>query len=255
MSSLRATGFACLLVTAMWGGSARAETPEELFDRGNAAYERGAYEEAAVAYGTVLRYGIRDSRVEYNLGNAYFKMGRLGQSILHYERAHRLAPTDPDIRGNLELARSRCFDRVEPEEVALLVRWLRAVQDRLGPDRHALVFLGLVWIVASLATWASARPGGWNAGVGWALAPLLLATTLVGVSWYTTYDRLEGKRLAVVLVSAVEVLAGPGENNASLFTVHEGLTLQLRAERPEWVQVSLPNGLHGWVPTSSVGLL
>ena len=207
------------------------------------------------AYATILKYGIRDARVEYNLGNTYFKMGRLGQSILSYERARRLAPTDPEILANLELARSKCYDRVVPVEVAWPVRWLRAVQDRIGPDRHALAFLGVVWVIAFLVTWASTRAPGWTAGAGWSLVALTLAATLVGLSWYTSYGRLEGKRLAVVLDGAVEVLAGPGENNASLFIVHEGLTLELRAEWPEWVQVSLPNGLHGWLPRSAVGLV
>ena len=59
----------------------------------------------------------------------------------------------------------------------------------------------------------------------------------------------------MVLDDSVEVLAGPGENNASLFTVHEGLTLTVRSERPGWVQVSLPNGLNGWVPRTVLGFV
>ena len=75
------------------------------------------------------------------------------------------------------------------------------------------------------------------------------------LSWYTTFERLEGTRRAVVLGDAVDVLAGPGQNNASLFTVHAGLTLEVRAERQEWIQVSLPNGLHGWIPRDALGFV
>jgi hypothetical protein len=242
-------------VLASGGAPARAETPEELFERGNAAYENARYERAAESYEMVLNYGIRDPRVEYNLGNAYFRLGELGRAILHYERAHRLDPVDPDILANLELARSRRFDRVEAEEAAAVVRWTRSLQDRLGPDRQALVFLALLWVAAALTTWASVRPSGWSAAVGWALAAVTVAAALTAISWGVTWHRLEGGRLAVVLEPAVEVLAGPGENNASLFTVHEGLTLSVRSERPEWVQVSLPNGLNGWIPRAALGFV
>jgi tetratricopeptide (TPR) repeat protein len=244
------------LLTAVWlpaAGAARAQTPEDLFRRGNAAYEEGRYEEAAEAYRSVLRYAVRDPIVEYNLGNAEFRLGNLGLAILHYERARRLDPVDPDIRANLEFARSLRFDRVEAPEQAAAVRWARAQQDRVGPDRQAWFLLGVWWAVAALLAWCFSRPGGWRAAHGWALAALLAIAVTVASSWVLTLGRFEGRRTAVVLVEVVEVLAGPGANNAALFTVHEGLTLQIRAERDEWLQVSLPNGLHGWIVKTAVG--
>ncbi len=248
---------ACALAlgAALLGSRAAADTPEEIFNQANLAYEKGNYQDAAEGYRRVIQYGVVDARVEYNLGNACFKLGRLGDAILHYEKALRLAPTDADVASNLELARSRCFDRVEPPEVAAPIRLLRTVQDRLGPDRQALTLLALVWLAAWVVGWRSARPGGWNAAAGWTLAGIFLATAVVTLSWYATYRRLEGTRLAVVLDDTAEVLAGPGQNNASLFTVHEGLTLEVRAERQEWVQVSLPNGLHGWIHRDAVGFV
>jgi SH3-like domain-containing protein len=84
------------------------------------------------------------------------------------------------------------------------------------------------------------------------LAALLLVLVASVSSWYATVGRLDRDRTAVVLDDVVEVLAGPGYNNPALFTVHEGLTLQIRAEREEWLQVSLPNGLNGWIAKESV---
>jgi len=252
-AALQGVGGILLLLSAV--SPALGETPEELFERGNAAYANARYGEAVRAYETVLKYDIRDPRVEYNLGNAYFRLGELGLAILHYERAHRLRPVDPDIRVNLELARSRRIDRVEPEETAAVVRWTRALQDRIGPDRQAIGFLAVLWVIAGLVTWASIRPPGWSAWMGWTLAVLVLAAALTALSWRVTWQRLEGERIAVVLDASVEVLAGPGENNASLFTVHEGLTLTIRSERPDWVQVSLPNGLNGWIPRTALGIV
>ena len=49
-------------------------------------------------FSSLLRYGLADARLEYNLANAEYKRGRLGEAILHYERARRLAPADPTSR-------------------------------------------------------------------------------------------------------------------------------------------------------------
>ncbi len=244
---------ACVLAAGARG--AAAATPEEIFDRGNAAYEQGRYEEAVEAYQTVARYGVRDARVEYNLGNALFKLGRIGEAILHYERAHRLAPADADVESNLALAVSRRFDKVDPPETAALLRWLRVAQDRTGPDVQAAALLVLCWVACGIAVAGWARPAGWTAAKGWGLAVVLALLTGVAASWYGTLARLEGTSRAVVLQKVVQVLAGPGGNNASLFTVHEGLTVEVRSERPGWVQVSLPNGLNGWIPRDAIEVI
>jgi len=236
-------------------GEAAAQTPEEIFIRGNAAYEHGDYTEAVAAYRTVLKYRIHDPRVEYNLGNAEFRLGRLGEAILHYERARKLDPTDPDIQANLQFARTHCFDRVEQPELLPAVRWVRDLQDRTGPDLQAWAVLILIWGIALLLCAGLLRQGLWRPLHGWILAALLLVSLLGAASWHATYQRLEGRRMAVVLDQVVEVLAGPGENNPALFTVHEGLSLEVRSEREAWIQVSLPNGLNGWISAESVGLI
>ncbi len=248
----RASVLAAMLALAL-GATSEAQTPEDVFLEGNAHYEDGRYAAAAAAYRSLLRYQIRDPVLEYNLANAEFRLGNLGQAILHYERARRLDPTDRDVGANLQFARSFRLDQVEPEQQAAVVRWTHALQNRLGPDRQAWALVAVVWLIAALQAWCFSRPHGWSAAHGWLLGALLLVLAVSSASWYATLHRLEGRRSAVVLEQVVEVLAGPGYNNPALFTVHEGLSLWIRGERDEWLQVSLPNGLHGWIAKDAVG--
>ncbi len=235
--------------TLAWIGflPSQAATPEATFEAGNAAYSAGRFAEAADNYREVLRFRITDPVVEFNLANAEFRVGRLGPAILHYQRARRMAPSDADISANLEFANSMTLDRVEPPPKPILLRWLHEVQDRFGPDAQAWGVLTLIWLCAALVAWRSARPGGWRGSYGWILTGMLLLIAVATASWWVTYQRLEGREIAVIQADAVEVLAGPGETNPALFTVHEGLTVELRGVRSGWVQVSLPNGLNGWV--------
>ena len=233
----------------------RAETLEEAFLRGNAAYEQGHYDDAVRAYRGILRYRIKNPVVEYNLANAEFKLNNLGPAILHYRRALRLDPTDAETLSNLAYATSFCQDRVELPEQAAVVRWLRSAQNRLGARRQAWLALGLLWAFAGVIAWRVSRPGGWSGRYGWLLATLILAAALSSISAYDSWKQLDGRRLAVVQKDSADVLAGPGPNNPTLFTVHEGLTLEIRSVREGWLQISLPNGLNGWVNAKALGIV
>jgi len=243
-----------LLALALVAGvPAGAQTAEEAFEIGNAAYAAGDWTAAAEAYRTVLDYRVRDARVHYNLGNAEFRLRRLGPAILHYEKAFRLDPADREIEANLRFARTFRFDRVEVEEPMLATRALRRAQAVVGIDGQSVCVVALAWLVAGLLAWGLARQGRFGPGHGWVLAVLLVLLVLVGLSWWDTYERLELRELAVVQAPAVELVAGPGPSNPALLTVHEGLTVVILDERDDWIQVSLPNGIHGWIDARTIG--
>lgn len=244
-----------VLALCLASPAVRAQSPEELFDQATAAYEEGRFDQAAQLYESLLRFRVVDPVVEFNLGNAEFRRGRLGAAILHWERARRLAPTDGDVSANLAYARSLTTDRVEPPPRAALVEWLYGVQNRLGPDRQLLAAVGLFWFAGGLVAWCALRRRGWSPAAGWGLFVLLCAIALVGGSWWMTLERLEGRDAAVVLAGSVEVLAGPGENNATLAVVHEGLLVEVRSEREAWLRVRLPNGVSGWVDRRGLGVI
>ncbi len=241
---------ACLIAALALSGfapGALAASPEETFDAACAAYEQGQWDAAADGFRSLLRYGLSDARLEYNLANSEYKRGRLGEAILHYERARRLAPADPDIAANLAIVRAKIRDVVEDADAAGVLQAVRAWQDRLGPSAQAGALLALLWLTAATITWCGSRAGGFTPAWGWTLAAELVLSVFLFLSWRATWSRLEGTPRAVILKASVEALAGPGLNNASLFTLHEGTAVTIQSERESWLQVTLPNGLTGWV--------
>jgi tetratricopeptide (TPR) repeat protein len=246
---------AALLLLAHPLAAQPAASAEDLYRAGVEAYDRRDFAAAWEAWMGARRAGVRDARLEYALGNAAFRLNRLGAAILHYQRASRLDPADEDVRRNLELARARIADRIPEEESAPLLRALHAAQHRVGPDRQLLGVLVLVWATGAVVAWRGARPGGFTPGVGWVLAILLSMGLALAASWRVTLARIEGGRLAVVLADAADVRSGPGEGNAALLDVHEGLTVRVRGEREGWVQVGLPNGVQGWVRRDALGFV
>ena len=80
----RCVALFALLAWIAFAAPAFAASPEETFDAACAAYEQGQWDVAAEGFRSLLRYGLSDARLEYNLANAEFKRGRLGEAVLHY---------------------------------------------------------------------------------------------------------------------------------------------------------------------------
>jgi tetratricopeptide (TPR) repeat protein len=241
-----------LVLGAAGGSAARASTPAELFARANGAYEEGKYEEAATAYATILDYGVTDPRVLYNLGNAYFKMARLGPAILNYERALRIDPADQDARDNLEFARGRIRDRVPEPEAPYPVQVLQGALDALSSNLVSVIFLAAYLVASGLAgALPLVRSDLRRRVIAYTLAAAGMGVALAGGALaYKIRDDASGR--AIVMQDRVDVLSGPAADNTVLFTVHEGTRLQIRNRLDGWCQVSLPNALSGWVQATSV---
>ncbi|MHC4642631.1 MAG: tetratricopeptide repeat protein, partial [Planctomycetota bacterium] len=102
------------------------EQQYSLFSRANEAFRQAhsisdnsnkavkLYEEAILIYEKIISNNqIQNSKLYYNLGNAYLLKGNLGKAILNYRRAEKLDSADTNIQKNLAFARSRRVDKVK----------------------------------------------------------------------------------------------------------------------------------------------
>jgi tetratricopeptide (TPR) repeat protein len=250
----------CILVLV---GSAAGAIPrhldarQEIFERGNQLYQEGDFAAAIEAYEAVLSAGYEGVDLYYNLGNAYFKAGDLGPSILMWERARELAPADTDVQANLELARSLTADAVQPLPrfwlLSAMAWWVRLVPR--GP-LIALVAAGWLLLTGGLVARILARAdrgrglGSWVA-VGGAAIVLVFGTNLavreLGVG---------AAERAVILEAAVPVRSAPSDDDdLTLFEVHEGTLVRIDQRAGDWAEVVLEDGKVGWVPIGVMGVI
>ena len=245
-------GALLLAGSLLFAPDAQAATAAALFATGNDAYDEGRYEEAVTAYQQILSRGLFDPRVYYNLGNAYFKLGRLGPAILHYERALKLSPDDREARHNLELARGQIRDRVAEPELQYPIRVVKEAIDQLPPNPLAWLFLLFYGMLAGLIA-LHILSRSWTRRRAIAYASILVGLLAVTAGTALVYKmRQMSSEVAVVMQDKVDVRSGPGEDNTILFTVHEGTRVEMRNRLQTWVQVGLPNGLSGWVPSTTL---
>ena len=74
--------------------------------------------------------------VYYNLGNSYYKIGEIAKAVLNYERALLLQPGNADIRANLEVARAKTIDKVEPVPEVFFVSWIKSLTNSMSVDAY-----------------------------------------------------------------------------------------------------------------------
>ena len=83
----------------------------DLVTKGDSAYTAGQYAEAIDLYNAAIDEIGTSSDLLYNLGNAYYRQRELAKSIIAYERALRLNPTNKEAKANLEIVNSKIVDK------------------------------------------------------------------------------------------------------------------------------------------------
>jgi hypothetical protein len=204
----------------------------------------------------LLDRGVDSSAVYYNLGNACFKQKKLGEAIYYWEKARRRMPADADVRENLQLANLLIVDRIDLPENPLPLRLLSTAVHRFTVEQESRIVLVLFIAANALFTIylliRRPRIAFWALTGG--LAAVLCAMLFAGSLAYKVY-RQEYQKQGVIVDQTVDVRSGPGDQNVTVVTVHEGIVVQVRMESNGWYQISLPNGWTGWLPGRSVRIL
>jgi tetratricopeptide (TPR) repeat protein len=238
----------------------QAETREanisQLLNNGNQFYSQGNYKAAIEQYERLVQLPFSNEVVYYNLGNAYFKNNQLGNAILNFEKAFKLAPLDRDVSANLDLARSRIADKIEGRQENILLKPFRKMVLFIPLDAETILVL-LLFIAANvsftlfllsrstpLSRWAILCAGG-----------LFVCSCILGVSNALRIYQAETLREGVVLVDKVDVVSGPAADNPVLFSIHEGLKIRIENDLESWLHISLENGWNGWVKKNAVGMI
>lgn len=246
---------ACFFLIATPAMAAGADA-RALADQGVQAFAGGRYAEAEKAWGQAWAGGLRNADLACNLGDAAFRQRRLGPAVLWYQRALWLDPGHDDARHNLEFARQFLADKVPPTPPSFLGSVWDWIVARVGVNAAGWLLLALfAGTCAAALSFLRLREGPHRFRAGVILAVMMGLTAAWGAVFAGLAWREDSSREAVVLEAAVDVRSGPSPGNPVLFTVHEGLTVEVAADARGWYQVVLPNGWNGWIPADSAGLV
>jgi len=253
LRNLALTTWLCALV-GLLGVMPVAGAPNDEFAEGNRQFQDKQYDGAIASYSSILAQGYESAPVYFNLGNAYFKKGDLGNAILNYVRARRLDPADDDIRGNLEFAKrltSVQLEGVTLNPISSLFESITA-QYRLSALAwiSSLLFVLVIALLALRYGLAVFHP---LVKPGMIVALVLLAASSYLTTFKYRHDYLT--RRAVIIAAQSEVRTGPSEQSDLELQGEPGLVVEVLAETSGYYNVLFENQRRGWIKKESVSVI
>ena len=217
------------------------------------AYAKEDYTQAIELYESILKSYGESAMVYYNLGNAYYKVGKVASAILNYERALLLNPGDSDTRFNLQVARQKTVDKIEPIGEFFLTRWIGTVEDVYSADGWAkwgvasfVLFIGCL-VLFFFSKWIRLKKIGFFAGICF-----LLISLVANLFADSQQDKLLHRADAIVFASTVTVKSSPDASGTDLFILHEGTKVTIKSTLGEWSEIQLEDGNVGWMPSKEI---
>jgi tetratricopeptide (TPR) repeat protein len=232
------------------------QTAEEKFKAGKESFSSGNYEKALESWMDIYKTGYRSAQLDYNIGNAYFKLNNIPGAILFYERAYLLKPGDEDINYNLQIARTLVVDRFKEIPELFFVRWYNLLALSLSTNTWARVSLAtfiLCLLFLSLYFYTSKYR---LKVLGFWLAILLILVSLASLAFtLRNKNMVYDSRKAIIFNPAVNGKSSPDSSGTDLFVIHEGTKVTVEDEVGEWFEIKLSDGNKGWVPSGSLEII
>ena len=226
-----------ILLTALLLG---ANAFDDAFIKANEAYEAGQYDEAAAGYERIIAGDVADAVVFYNLGNAYYRQGKVGQAIANYERALRLRPGFTAAEDNLDQAlraSARALPRpLPPAWERSLLAWHYGLSYGLTWTLGAVAWLA-AWVLLAVRLWRPVRFLRRTAAV-----MAILAVAFSTSAWIKSHPPM----LAVVIDDTVPVRFGKSDAETVRFELYAGDRVAVDQRDGTWSRVSTVSGERGW---------
>jgi len=223
--------------------------PGQTFYRANALYEKGDYANAVEGYKSLLDSGIESGNLYYNIGNAFFKLGKLGYAILNYERARRLIPQDSDLKANLDYARSLAGDEARQKNpifriIKLPFRYLS--MNNLTLTVCAIYLLTILLLVVSILNRLLAKRIRFLTIFFSGIFVFALAAFAI------RYYEEEVLKYGVIVEKEVECKYEPIDKSTTYYSLGEGSKIIILKVRNDWCQIKRLDGKIAWVKRVAV---
>ena len=223
----------------------------------DSAYIQGDYLTAIDIYQSVIENQGVNATLYMNLGNCWLKRDEIAKAILYYERAYLLDPSDPDIRFNLDLARTKTVDKVNAVNQLFIVVWFKkllAVLDVNGWAVMTVILFALTIILTGVLLFS--KKSGLRK-ISFSFSVFFLLLSILSFIFATTQmGNIRNRDTAIIMSPSVTVKSTPTSAGTDLFIIHEGRKVKiLDSSMKEWVEIRLEDGNTGWIPVDVMEII
>lgn len=235
------------IATIGWGQD------QDNFDKATTLYQKGDYTQAAAVYSSILKSGKESSALYYNLGNTYYKLNNVPESIYYYEKALQLDPENADAKNNLIFANQMKVDAITP----LPKTWVRQLSDGIvglfsAHTWAVLSIIGVFAFVLSFLLYYFVE----RTALKRTFFSLMLVFLFFAIGSYTLahfcHKQVSQTQYAILFDKTVRVFSDANAYSSEVMQLHEGTKVEIIEDAKDWVKIRLVNGKTGWTKVSSL---
>lgn len=238
----------CLAIATIgWGQD------QDNFDKATTLYQKGDYTQAAAVYSSILKSGKESSALYYNLGNTYYKLNNVPESIYYYEKALQLDPENADAKNNLIFANQMKVDAITP----LPKTWVRQLSDGIVGlfSAHTWAVLSIIGVFAFVLNFLLYYFVERTA-LKRTFFSLMLVFLFFAIGSYTLahfcHKQVSQTQYAILFDKTVRVFSDAKAYSSEVMQLHEGTKVEIIEDAKDWVKIRLVNGKTGWTKVGSL---
>ena len=217
-------------------------------------YKKNQYQEAIQVYNKLIDQGFIGTSLYYNLGNAYYRLGKFGYAIMYYEKALSLSPGDEDVISNLQVARQNLKDKVDSLPPFFIFNiWEDMLAAFTVTGWTIITYIFFILFLISITAYFFSRSALQQRTTFFTGATFLFVLALtIGILVVKIHKEISVK-YGIVLEPSVTVKSSPDQTSNDEFVIHEGLKIKLEDRVDNWVKIRLDDGKVGWVENKNTG--
>lgn len=237
-------------------------------------YAKGDFSKAAEAYFSIAQVDGVSAPLYFNMANAYAQSGEIGKAILYYTRAHRLDPSNKEIKNNLHYFASKVEDAnraelrgkktsVSPDADTFFQSAYKVIAEDVSSDTWAVAsVVSFILFLAGVAVYlfcsgVTIRKAGFFGGIClFFLSVFFMVFSFMGASAFNTHDE------AVLLAYKYQLLIEPSDDaKPAASQLCQGTRFTILAEEsdvegnPTWYKVRVNSNIEGWIASSAVEII
>jgi len=226
---------------------------QEAFEKGNALYQKGKYEEAISSYESVVKSGQQSAELYFNLGNCHYKLNKVAPAIFNFEKALLLSPNDTEIQNNLAFAQKMTIDDITEVPKVGFAKIIQDFTSNFHYDTWAWIAVGLsgLFLLCFLGYYFS-NTTMLKRAFFLAMLFLLLFDVMSVFAGFAEKDHSENDRPAIVFTEVTSVKSEPNASAQDAFVLHAGTKVYVLESLNHYKKIQLLDLKEGWIEKSAI---
>ncbi len=222
-------------------------------DSARIAYTNNDFEASARLYIRIVEHGYESPQIYYNIGNCYYKQMQIPKAVLWYQRALKLDPSFDDAQYNLKMAQELIVDKIEIIAPPFYKRWYKNLFLMMPPNAWAYLTGGL-FVLSILIMFL------FFITFNYTLKKILIPSGIIALIFSiislavanSAYKFAIKRTIGVIMTPSVTVQSTPHTEGTKLFTIHEGLSVNISTYVDGWYEIRLDDGRLGWIQDKDI---